>query len=111
IVDLMIARLAERLEDKDMGIELTQNAKVMLSERGYDPVLGARPLRRAIQRDIEDQLSEKILYGEIEPGHTVDIDAEREGLLGGCKFTQAKRETKDEREPALAGTELDSSIE
>ncbi len=77
IVDLMIARLAERLEDKDMGIELTDAAKVMLSERGYDPVLGARPLRRAIQRDIEDQLSEKILHGEIEPGHTIKIDAPR----------------------------------
>src|SRR5690606_11679151 len=65
IVDLMIARLAKRLADKDMQIELTPAAKELLAERGFDPVLGARPLRRAIQREIEDQLSEKILYGEL----------------------------------------------
>lgn len=105
IVDLMVARLAERLEDKDMGIELSQAAKVMLSERGYDPVLGARPLRRAIQRDIEDQLSEKILYGELEPGHNVYVDAEGEGLLGEFTFTQVKREPKAELEPVAVGTD------
>jgi len=109
IVDLMIARLAERLEDKDMGIELSQSAKVMLSERGYDPVLGARPLRRAIQRDIEDQLSEKILYGELEPGHDVYIDAEGEGLLGEFTFTQVKREPKAELEPVAVGTDSEGA--
>ena len=51
-----------------MGIELTPAAKVLLATKGYDPVLGARPLRRTIQRDIEDALSEKILYGELKPG-------------------------------------------
>src|SRR5690606_3006408 len=71
IVDLMIAKLAVRLHDRDMDIRVTEAAKVLLSERGYDPVLGARPLRRAIQREIEDQLSEKILYNELQPGHTV----------------------------------------
>src|SRR5690625_444785 len=105
IVDLMISRLAERLEDKDMGIELTDAAKVMLSERGYDPVLGARPLRRAIQRDIEDQLSEKILYGGLEPGHTVVVDAVGEGLLGEFTFRQVKREPK--REPVAVGGEAE----
>ena len=74
IVDLMVARLDERLKDKDMGIELTQAAKELLAKRGYDPVLGARPLRRTIQRDIEDQLSEKILYGELRPGQIVVVD-------------------------------------
>jgi len=109
IVDLMIGRLAERLEDKDMGIELSQAAKVMLSERGYDPVLGARPLRRAIQRDIEDQLSEKILYGELEPGHNVYVDAEGEGLLGEFTFTQVKREPKAELEPVAVGTDSEAA--
>ncbi len=61
----MIAKLAKRLRDKDMDIEITPAAKTLLSEKGYDPVLGARPLRRAIQRDIEDALSEKILFGEL----------------------------------------------
>ncbi|HET8601449.1 MAG TPA: ATP-dependent Clp protease ATP-binding subunit [Segeticoccus sp.] len=79
IVDLMVARLDERLKDKDMGIELTASAKKLLAKRGYDPVLGARPLRRAIQRDIEDMLSEKILYGEIGAGEVVVVDTEGEG--------------------------------
>ncbi|HPE11089.1 MAG TPA: AAA family ATPase, partial [Actinomycetota bacterium] len=79
IVDLMIAKLDERLRDKDMGIELTQSAKDALAIRGYDPVLGARPLRRTIQRDIEDALSEKILFGEIRPGQIVLVDAQGEG--------------------------------
>ena len=75
IVDLMIARLEERLKDKDMGIELTAAAKDLLGKRGYDPVLGARPLRRTIQRDVEDALSEKILFGELRPGQIVVVDA------------------------------------
>ncbi len=79
IVDMMVARLDERLKDKDMGIELTPAAKKLLARKGYDPVLGARPLRRAIQRDIEDMLSEKILYGEVASGEIVVVDTEGEG--------------------------------
>ena len=60
IVDLMVARLDKRLAEQQMTIELTDAAKDLLAERGFDPVLGARPLRRAIQRDIEDALSEKM---------------------------------------------------
>jgi ATP-dependent Clp protease ATP-binding subunit ClpC len=66
----------ERLRDKDMGIELTVAAKELLAKRGFDPVLGARPLRRAVQRDIEDPLSEKILFGELHPGEIVLVDVE-----------------------------------
>ena len=87
IVDLMVARLDERLKDKDMAIELTQSAKDLLAKRGYDPALGARPLRRTIQREIEDQLSEKILYGEIASGEIVLVDVEGEGK--DAKFTFA----------------------
>ncbi len=79
IVDLMIAKLDDRLKDKDMGIELTLAAKKLLAERGYDPVLGARPLRRTIQREIEDSMSEKILFGELRPGEIVFVDVEGEG--------------------------------
>ncbi|MEY2634900.1 MAG: hypothetical protein RIS75_840 [Actinomycetota bacterium] len=79
IVDLMVARLDERLRDKDMGIELTQTAKNLLAERGYDPVLGARPLRRTIQRELEDTLSEKMLFGELKPGEIIAVDVEGEG--------------------------------
>ncbi|MDT0212654.1 ATP-dependent Clp protease ATP-binding subunit [Rothia sp. ARF10] len=79
IVDLEIAKLDKRLKDKDMGIELTPAAKMLLAKRGYDPVLGARPLRRTIQREIEDVLSEKILFGELKSGEIVAVDATGEG--------------------------------
>jgi ATP-dependent Clp protease ATP-binding subunit ClpC len=79
IVDLMIAKVDERLKDRDMGLELRPTAKALLAERGYDPVLGARPLRRTIQRSIEDMLSEKILFGELRPGQIVIVDVEGEG--------------------------------
>jgi ATP-dependent Clp protease ATP-binding subunit ClpC len=78
IVDMMITKVDERLKDKDMAIELTQNAKVLLAKRGFDPVLGARPLRRTIQREIEDALSERILFGEVGAGQIVVVDVEGE---------------------------------
>ncbi|MFC8731861.1 ATP-dependent Clp protease ATP-binding subunit [Luteimicrobium sp. NPDC057192] len=86
IVDLEIAKLDRRLRDKDMAIELSPAAKSLLAEKGYDPVLGARPLRRAIQRDIEDALSEKILFGELTSGQVVLVDAVGEGILGEFTF-------------------------
>jgi ATP-dependent Clp protease ATP-binding subunit ClpC len=85
IVDLMITNLDERLKAKDMGIELTTAAKNLLAARGYDPLLGARPLRRTIQREIEDSLSERILFGEIKAGEIVLVDVEGEGAE--AKFT------------------------
>ncbi|MCP2293130.1 ATP-dependent Clp protease ATP-binding subunit [Nocardia amikacinitolerans] len=90
MVDLMINRVATQLKNKDMAIELTENAKNLLAKRGFDPVLGARPLRRTIQREIEDQLSEKILFGEIGPGQTIAVDVEGwdgEGSGEDAKFT------------------------
>ena len=76
IVDLMIHNLDDRLKAKDMGIELTPAAKALLAERGYDPLLGARPLRRCIQREVEDVLSEKILFGDVKPGEITLVDVE-----------------------------------
>ncbi|GAA2522004.1 ATP-dependent Clp protease ATP-binding subunit [Rarobacter incanus] len=86
IVDLMIAKLNSRMLEKDMAVELTPAAKKLISERGYDPVLGARPLRRALQRDIEDVLSEKILFGDVKPGQIVIVDAEGDAPLGEFHF-------------------------
>ena len=85
IVDLMIAGLDDRLKAKDMGIELTQAAKDLLAARGYDPLLGARPLRRIIQREIEDSLSERILFGELKGGEIIVVDVE--GVDAEAKFT------------------------
>jgi ATP-dependent Clp protease ATP-binding subunit ClpC len=76
IVDLMAARVERQLKNKDMGLELTPAAKMLLAKKGYDPVLGARPLRRTIQREIEDTLSEKILFGEIHAGQIIVVDVD-----------------------------------
>ncbi|TDD06200.1 ATP-dependent Clp protease ATP-binding subunit [Saccharopolyspora terrae] len=76
MVDLLSNRVEKALKGKDMALELTDTAKKLLAKRGFDPVLGARPLRRTIQREIEDKLSEKILFGEVEPGQIVIVDVE-----------------------------------
>jgi ATP-dependent Clp protease ATP-binding subunit ClpC len=86
MVDNMIAGVELRLRDRDMKLELTQNAKNLLAERGFDPVLGARPLRRTIQREIEDVLSEKMLFGEVGPGQIVLVDVEGEGPTAAFTF-------------------------
>ncbi|MEP6853527.1 MAG: ATP-dependent Clp protease ATP-binding subunit, partial [bacterium] len=74
IVDLMVTRVDTQLKSKDMGLELTPAAKALLAKKGYDPVLGARPLRRTIQREIEDSLSERILFGELTAGQIILVD-------------------------------------
>ncbi|GAA3605577.1 ATP-dependent Clp protease ATP-binding subunit [Marihabitans asiaticum] len=79
IVDLEVAKLDKRLKDRDMGIVLSPAAKKELAHRGYDPSLGARPLKRAIQREIEDALSEKIIFGELTDGQIISVDLEGEG--------------------------------
>jgi len=91
IVDLMIAKVDQRMKDRDMGLELTQPAKDLLAARGYDPVLGARPLRRTIQREIEDALSEKILYGELTAGEIVLTDVEGEGAAARFTFKGTRK--------------------
>ncbi|MCG7456501.1 ATP-dependent Clp protease ATP-binding subunit [Corynebacterium sp. ACRPH] len=76
MVDLLLGRVRTALQAKDMDLELTEQAKSLLAKRGFDPVLGARPLRRTIQREIEDHLSERILFGEIGAGEIVTVDVE-----------------------------------
>jgi ATP-dependent Clp protease ATP-binding subunit ClpC len=74
IVDLFTKRLADRMLDQDMTVKLTDTAKEQLIKVGYDPALGARPLRRAMQQEVEDQLSELILRGELRGGDHVAVD-------------------------------------
>jgi ATP-dependent Clp protease ATP-binding subunit ClpC len=76
IVDLMITRVTEQLAGQGMGLEISPDAKVFLGERGYDPTLGARPLRRAIQRLVEDPLSERLLWKEFRAGQIIKVDVE-----------------------------------
>jgi ATP-dependent Clp protease ATP-binding subunit ClpC len=76
IVDLMSKRLKDQLTSQGLTLELTDSAKLLLAEKGYDPTLGARPLRRAIQRMVEDTLSERILWKQFRAGETIIVDAE-----------------------------------
>ncbi|MBA3728368.1 MAG: AAA family ATPase, partial [Actinobacteria bacterium] len=81
IVDLMMRRVREQLKAKDVEIELTDGAKTLLADRGYDPSLGARPLRRTIQRLVEDPLSEKLLWKEFRAGQTIIVDVRDDEII------------------------------
>ena len=80
-----------------------QAAKELLSKKGYDPVLGARPLRRTIQREIEDSLSEKILFGELRPGHIVVVDTEGEGDAKTFTFRGEEKSALPDAPPVSIG--------
>src|SRR5260370_339479 len=105
IVDLMIAKVDERLKDRDMRLELLPAAKTLLSERGYDPVFGARPLRRTIQREIEDNLSEKILFGELRADQIVTVGVEGTGREAQFTFEGVP---KPDEAPDTPPAEIDS---
>ena len=87
IVDLQLALLAARLADRKIGVEASPAAKALLADRGYDPVYGARPLKRVIQRDIQNPLAVKIIAGELKEGAAVRIDADS---AGGFRFDLKK---------------------
>ncbi|WP_427876951.1 ATP-dependent Clp protease ATP-binding subunit [Gardnerella sp. 2492-Sm] len=95
IVDMDVKLLNDRLFERHMSLELTDSAKDLLAQKGFDPLLGARPLRRVIQRDIEDAVSEKILLGDLTDGERIIVDAEGEGLLGEFTFKSEKFDTYD----------------
>ena len=106
IVDLLIVRIENQLRSQDVDIELTEAAKDYLARTGYDPTLGARPLRRAIQRHIEDPISEKILWKEYEAGETIMVDLERDD--DGERITFKKGERSPDHPPVeLAGAVTD----
>jgi ATP-dependent Clp protease ATP-binding subunit ClpC len=104
IVDLMISRVDAQMKNRDMAIELTSDAKKLLAKKGYDPVLGARPLRRTIQREIEDMLSEKILYGELQAGQivVVDVEDDPDGAPGPDGAAAKKFVFRGEAKPVVA---------
>jgi len=88
IVDLMMAMVAKELEEKEIGLETTDAARDHLGEKGFDPVLGARPLRRLIQNEVEDALSDALLSGNINAGDIAVVDLDGDGKI----FVKTKSE-------------------
>ncbi len=86
IVDLQVELLRRRLADRKIGIETTEKARTLLADKGYDPVYGARPLKRAIQQEVQNPLAMKILAGEFREGDAVRVDADGKG---GFRFSKA----------------------
>ena len=80
IVDIQLGYLRKRLAERDMGLELDDAARDLLGEAGFDPVYGARPLKRAIQHQLENPLAQRILRGEFAPGDTIRVTV-RDGAL------------------------------
>ena len=85
VVDLMVKNLQERLAERKLGVELTEGAKSWLAKKGYDPLYGARPLRRAIERYVENPLSTKVLRGEFREGDTIKVDLKGDALTFTAK--------------------------
>ncbi|MDR3122797.1 MAG: type VI secretion system ATPase TssH, partial [Treponema sp.] len=79
IVDIQLKRLAERLLDRKIELRLTDAAKERLAERGYDPLFGARPLKRTIQADLENPLAKLVIAGKIKEGDRVTADCGKDG--------------------------------
>jgi len=93
IVDIQFGRLEKLLKDRDIALELTPRAREWLANEGYDPAYGARPLKRVIQREVQDELAEEILSGKVTDGTRVRVDADEEGIVllpgGGAAASEA----------------------
>jgi len=89
IVDIQMTRLAKLLEDRKIAIALDPSARDWLAEKGWDPAYGARPLKRAIQKAVQDPLAEMILAGRIKDGERVAISAGKQGITFNGELAQA----------------------
>ncbi|MBX3183821.1 MAG: ATP-dependent chaperone ClpB [Polyangiaceae bacterium] len=98
IVDIQLARVSSRLAQRELGLELSEAAKEFLAEAGWDPQFGARPLKRAIQRHLENELAAEVLAGRFVPGDTVEVDVAPGGE--GLRFSVAPREAAAPRAEA-----------
>jgi ATP-dependent Clp protease ATP-binding subunit ClpB len=94
IVDIQLGELERRLADRKISLSLDDAAKAWLADRGYDPVYGARPLKRVIQKAIQDPLAERLLAGSIKDGETVDVTAGPDGLVIGDRARGASRDAE-----------------
>ena len=89
-MELQVQRLARRLEDKKLGLQLNADALDWLAGVGYDPVYGARPLKRAIQRELETPIAKGILGGLFTCGHTITVDVATDGEARKLRFQQSE---------------------
>ncbi|MCE8553402.1 ATP-dependent chaperone ClpB [Ruegeria pomeroyi] len=96
IVSIQMGRLAKRLAQRKIVLELDDAARKWLADAGYDPVYGARPLKRVIQRDLQNPLAEKLLAGEVKDGETIPITAGEEGLIIGDRVVSSNRPRPDD---------------
>jgi ATP-dependent Clp protease ATP-binding subunit ClpB len=92
IVTIQLARLEARLAGRKITLDLNEAARQWLADEGYDPVFGARPLKRVMQRAIQDPLAEMILSGDVKDGETVHVSAGAEGLIVGERVSRSGRE-------------------
>ena len=90
IVDIQLVRLRKLLEDRKITLELDESARKWLADKGYDPAYGARPLKRVIQKQVQDPLAEKILSGEVRDGDVVKVTGGSDRLLFGTRHTQGE---------------------
>jgi len=92
IVDIQVAWLQRRLADRRIELEFSQEAKILLAERGYDPVHGARPLKRVIQKIVETPLAKKIMAGGVPDGSSVVVGTDEQGLVFEVTLPEQKKE-------------------
>jgi ATP-dependent Clp protease ATP-binding subunit ClpC len=103
IVELLLLRIRESMAERELQLELTEPAKDLLVEKGWDPSMGARPLRRAIQRYIEDPLADFVLREQLTPGATVVVDPAEDGDEGDVRLSIVK--PKKQKTPVGVGAE------
>ncbi|MFL5827804.1 MAG: ATP-dependent chaperone ClpB [Thermoleophilaceae bacterium] len=103
IVDLQIRDVHRRLSDRRLSLEITEPARVLVAREGYDPVYGARPLRRFIQREVETRIGRALLSGEILDGATIVVDADGDKLIVSWRNPEESEQAAEEREPVGAG--------
>jgi ATP-dependent Clp protease ATP-binding subunit ClpB len=96
IVTIQMSRLLKRLASRKINLALDDSARKWLADEGYDPVFGARPLKRVIQRALQDPLAEMLLAGDVKDGDTVPVSAGADGLLVGDRISVSNRPKPDE---------------
>ena len=113
IVDMMLSEVDQRVREKEVVLDVTEPAREWLGEKGYDPVFGARPLRRVIQERLEDSLSEALLRGDFEPGDTIRVDLVTELNENGAEeqMLHYERVARDEDESPSASEDAPDEAE